>query len=189
MFTLLICSWVHLNLFLQSHKNLELKVVRNACTLIPSSIDKRTETQSGEGTCLTSHSLFRQRGQANVFCPSQTYLPLKTYVSSIISLPTEVLNPRALPVVVHLVHMLQNPCIVLMKRAVISLLQNSWNSYGDMLPLLRPLGTVPMCTLRHMVTMSAFTCTAVPSWGELRKYAGMCAVIWVSSNSVWPHGL
>ena len=84
-----------------------------------------------------------QRGQANVFCPSQTYLPLKTYFSSIISLPTEMLNPRALPVVLHLVHLLQNSCIVLMKRALISPLQNSWNSYGDMLTLLWPLGEVP----------------------------------------------
>lgn len=169
---------MHLNLFLQSHKNLDLKVVRNACTLIPSSINKKSETQSGEGTCLTSHSLFRQRGQANVFCPSQTYLPLKTYVSSIISLPTEVLNPRALPVVLHVVHMLQNSCIVLMKRALISLLQNSWNSYGVMLTLLWPLWVVPnyVHTETHTATKSAFTCIAVPSWGELRKYACMRAV-------------
>lgn len=143
MFTLLICSWLHLNLFLQSHKNLELKVVRNACTLIPSSIDKQTETQRGEETCLTSHSLFMAQRPGQCVLPSQTYLPLKTYFSSIISLPTEMLNPRALPVVLHLVHLLQNSCIVLMKRALISPLQNSWNSYGDMLTLLWPLGEVP----------------------------------------------
>ena len=118
-------------------------MVRNACTLIPSSIDKQTETQSGEETCLRHTACLWQRGQANVFCPSQTYLPLKTYFSSIISLPTEMLNPRALPVVLHLVHLLQNSCIVLMKRALISPLQNSWNSYGDMLTLLWPLGEVP----------------------------------------------
>ena len=33
-----------------------------------------------------------------------------------------------------------------------------------------------MYTLRHMVTKSAFTCTAIPNWGELRKYACICSV-------------
>lgn len=47
LFTLLICNSLHFNLFLQSHKTLELKVVRNAFTPIPSSIDKKTETQRG----------------------------------------------------------------------------------------------------------------------------------------------
>lgn len=138
LFTLLICNWLHFNLFLQSHKTLELKVVRNAFTPIPSSIDKKTETQVKE-LWLTSQLVTGRGGHTNAFCTSQTCLLLNT-LQSITSLPTEMLSSRALPVSLHLVHLLQNSCTVLMKR--ISLLHKFWNSYGDMLTLLWPWGKV-----------------------------------------------
>ena len=136
-----------------------------------------------KGLALHHTACLRQRGQANAFCPSQTYLPLKTYFSSIISLPTEMLNPRALPVVLHLVHLLQNSCSVLMKKSLnlstSELLEFTWWYVNTSLAI----GEVPNYahTNTHGYQFS-FSCTVIPNWGELRKYACMCSVTWVMSN-------
>lgn len=108
-------------------------MIRNASTPVRSSTDEETGTQRDSGTYLTSLSLFlAEAGQANKFHTSQTCLPRKTFCSSI-SLPTEVLNGRALSVLLHFVYHLQNSCDVLVKKVFISLLHNPWKLYSDQL--------------------------------------------------------